>query len=158
MMERAENLSALLFFLFTCLVVATIGGMITATSVEIWYPNLEKPFLTPPDWVFAPVWSILYLVIGLSGWLIWRQRAPERKKALLIFLIQLGFNLAWPFIFFGARLIGTALLEITVLLIVIIVNIIAFWRIKPLSGLLMLPYALWVAYATVLNASIWILN
>ena len=86
------------------------------------------------------------------------ERAPERKKALLIFLIQLGFNLAWPFIFFGARLIGTALLEITVLLIVIIVNIIAFWRIKPLSGLLMLPYALWVAYATVLNVSIWILN
>ena len=157
-MKQTGDLFALAFFLFTCFLLGSVGGMITATSVNTWYPNLEKPFLTPPDWVFAPVWSILYLLVGLSGWLSWRQRAPERKKALLIFLIQLGFNLAWPFIFFGARLIGTALIEITVLLIVIIVNIIAFWRIKPLSGLLMLPYALWVAYATVLNVSIWILN
>ena len=108
--------------------------MITATSVDTWYPNLEKPFFTPPDWVFAPVWSMLYLLIGISGWLMWRQRIPECKKALLIFLIQLSFNLAWSLIFFGGHLIGMALIEITVLLIVIIVNIIAFWRIKPLSG------------------------
>ena len=157
-MKQTADLFALTFFLFSCFLLGSVGGMITATSVDTWYPNLEKPFFTPPDWVFAPVWSILYLLIGLSGWVIWRQRAPECKKALLIFLIQLGFNLAWSFIFFGANLIGTALTEIIELLIVIIVNIIAFWRIKPLSGLLMLPYALWVAYATVLNASIWILN
>ena len=157
-MKQTSDLFGLAFFLFTCFLLGSVGGLITATSVDTWYPNLAKPFLTPPDWVFAPVWRILYLLIGLSGWIIWRQRAPECKKALLIFLIQLGFNVVWPFIFFGARLIGTALIEISVLLIVIIINIVAFCRIKPLSGLLLFSYTLWVVYATVLNASIWILN
>ncbi|NIR28387.1 MAG: tryptophan-rich sensory protein [Gammaproteobacteria bacterium] len=142
-----------------CFAVSGIGGGVTATSVDTWYQTLQKPSFNPPDWVFAPVWTALYLLMAIAGWRVWRRaRAEPRQAALTLFGAQLGLNLAWSFLFFGFQRIGLALLDIVVLLLAIIITTVLFWRIDRLAGALFVPYALWVAYATVLNAALWSLN
>ena len=142
-----------------CLAVSGIGGAITATSVDTWYQALEKPPFNPPDWVFAPVWIALYVLMAIAAWRVWRLRSSEvTGKALAVFAVQLGLNLSWSFLFFGLQRIDLALVEIVILLWAIITNTIMFWRIVRLAGLLLVPYAAWVTYATVLNASLWLLN
>jgi len=157
--KESLDLVGLFAFIVLCLVVSGIGGAITASSVETWYQALEKPIFNPPDWVFAPVWTLLYIIMGISAWRVWRLRSFEAtSKALGVFALQLGFNLAWSFLFFGLQKIDLALVEIVILLVAIIVNAIMFWRIDRLAGLMLMPYIAWVTYATVLNASIWLLN
>jgi tryptophan-rich sensory protein len=142
-----------------CLAVSGGGGAITATSVDTWYQALEKPPFNPPDWLFAPVWTALYILMGIAAWRIWRLRSFEgTRMAFAVFGAQLCLNLAWSFLFFGLQRIDLALLEIIILLIAIITNTIVFWRIERLAGLLFVPYAVWVTYATILNASLWLLN
>jgi translocator protein len=146
-------------FIILCLAVSGVGGAITATSVDTWYQTLEKPPFNPPDWVFAPVWTALYILMGIAAWRVWQSRSIENtRKALSIFGLQLGLNLTWSFLFFGLQRIDLALLEIFILLVTIVFNTIVFWRIDRLAGLMFMPYVLWVSYATVLNASIWLLN
>lgn len=146
-------------FLAVCLGVSGIGGAITATSVGDWYQSLQKPPFNPPDWVFAPVWTTLYVLMAVAGWRVWRGAQPEAgRKALLVFALQLGLNLAWSFLFFGLQRIDLALVEVVILLLAIVANTILFWRIDRLAGALFVPYVLWVAYATLLNASLWRLN
>jgi benzodiazapine receptor len=153
------DLLSLFAFIILWLAVSGIGGAITATSVDTWYQALEKPPFNPPDWVFAPVWTALYILIGISAWRVWRLRSFEvTGKSLAVFAVQLGLNLAWSFLFFGLQRIDLALIEIVILLCAIITNTIIFWRIDRLAGLLFVPYAAWVTYATVLNASLWLLN
>ena len=157
--KKAGILSDLLTFIILCLAVSGIGGAITATSVDTWYQALEKPPFNPPDWVFAPVWTALYILMGIAAWRVWRLRSFEATgKALAVFAVQLGLNLFWSFLFFGLQRIDLALVEIVILLCAIITNTIMFWRIDRLAGLLLVPYAAWVTYATVLNASLWLLN
>lgn len=136
-----------------------IGAIATSSSVSTWYQSLQKGLLNPPSWVFGPVWTILYLLMGIAAYLVWKQGINERTRpALRLFVIQLLLNMAWSFIFFGLRLPGMALIEIVIMLIAIILTAIAFYRVSRVAGLLFVPYIAWVSFATYLNASIWYLN
>jgi len=149
-------------FAALCLAVAAAGGAVTATSVGTWYQGLAKPAFNPPDWLFAPVWTTLYLMIAFAGWRVWRLRGWTDPRglepAMLAWAIQLMLNLCWSFVFFGARLIGAALIEIVVLLVAIVATLRLFRRIDRPAAWLLLPYAAWVAYAALLNAALWRLN
>ena len=154
-----RDLLGLVGFVALCLVVSSIGGAITATSVGTWYQALQKPIFNPPDWVFAPVWATLYLLMAIAGWRVWRRSQFELSHpALMVFTVQLGLNLAWSSLFFGLQRIDLAMVEIVILLITIIANTFLFWRIDRLAGVLFVPYVLWVMYATALNISLWLLN
>lgn len=158
-MRRHRDWLALALFMLLCLAVAGIAGAVTSTSVSTWYQSLEKPFFNPPDWVFAPVWTTLYLFMAIACWRIWRSPvSAQRRAALAAFAVQLTLNLAWSFLFFGFRLVGLALVEIVVLLIAIVVTTTRFWWIDRPAGALFVPYLAWVAYAAVLNAALWTLN
>ncbi len=157
--ERVREAAALLGFAVLCLAVAAAGGAVTATSVGTWYAGLAKPAFNPPNWVFGPVWTALYLMMAFAGWRVWRRlRAREVRLALGAWALQLALNLGWSFVFFGARLIGAALAEIALLLAAILATAVLFWRIDRVAGALFVPYAAWVAFATALNAALWHLN
>ena len=156
---RSFEIISLIVFLIVCLSVSGVGGAITATSVDTWYQALEKPAFNPPDWVFAPVWTALYLFMGVAAWRIWRFRALKAARiALVVFGLQLCLNVGWSFLFFGLQQINIALVEIVILLFVIISNMFLFWRLDRFAGLLFVPYVAWVSYATILNASLSFLN
>ena len=139
--------------------VSGLGGAATATSVDSWYQTIQKPPFNPPDWVFAPVWISLFMMMAVAGWRVWRRAGFSREKlACVLYGAQLVLNLAWSILFFGLQQIGLALIEICVLLLSIIATTITFWRIDRIAGLLFVPYLLWVSFATVLNASLWLLN
>jgi len=154
---RLRDALGLAGFLALSFAIAGTGAAVTATSVGDWYQALAKPAFNPPDRVFGPVWTVLYAMIAVAGWRIWRLRGA-REPALLAWAVQLGLNLGWSFLFFGARLIGAALIEIVALLAAIVVTARLFWRIDRGAALLLAPYGAWVAYATLLNAALWRLN
>lgn len=158
-MTPTRAYTTLALFIFLNAAISALGGWVTASSVGTWYLTLEKPSFNPPNWIFAPVWSALYLMIAIAGWRAWRgSSGPRRQLALTAYAVQLALNLSWSFVFFGARLIGPALAVIAVLLVAIIANAFIFWRIDRAAGALLLPYAAWVSFATVLNAALWRLN
>ncbi|MDZ3838241.1 MAG: TspO/MBR family protein [Rhodospirillales bacterium] len=157
--SRRSDLLGLAGFLLACFAVAAAAGAVTADSVATWYPTLNKPAFTPPDWVFAPAWTVLYAAMAVAGWRVWRKVGfAGGRNALTLFAIQLLLNGVWSFLFFGAHEIGIALIDIVVLLLVIAATTAAFWRIDRIAGLLFVPYLLWVGYATALNAGIWLAN
>ena len=128
-------------------------------SIDTWYRTLQKPFFNPPDWIFGPVWTVLYLMIAFAGWRAWRSRhVAGARTRMAVYGAQLALNLAWSLIFFGGRMIGLALVDIVLLLAVIVVNAVLFWRADRLAGWLLVPYAAWVAFAGVLNFALWRLN
>ena len=132
-------------FVAVCFVAAAIGSWFTAASVKSWYPTLLKPAGTPPAWVFGPVWSTLYLLMGTAAWLVWRQRtAADVRLALVLFFAQLALNATWSFVFFGLQEPGLALLEIVALLAAIIATMTNFAQLSRLAFWLMAPYAAWV--------------
>lgn len=156
---RARDLLGLGVFLALCLGVSAIGGWVTAHSVGTWYQTLQKPSFNPPNWVFAPVWGLLYVLIAVAGWRVWRIRGlASARAAIAAYLAQLALNLAWSLLFFGGRMIGIALAEIVLLLAAISVTAVLFWRIDRVAGWLLVPYAAWVAFAGVLNLALWRLN
>jgi tryptophan-rich sensory protein len=156
---RLRSASALIVSTGTCLLVGVSGSLVTATSVREWYPQIQKPPWTPPGAVFGPVWTVLYILMGVSVWLILRSTVGNaRRTALLIFVTQLVLNSAWSFLFFGLRSPGWAALEIVLLWCSIIATMLAFARISRLAAGLLLPYSLWVSYAAALNVAIWNLN
>jgi len=127
--------------------------------VDEWYAALSKPAWNPPNWLFGPVWGVLYLLIAIAAWLVWRKTGLAGAAIPLgLFFLQLVLNAAWSWIFFGRHEIGLALIEILILWIAILATIIGFWRANPVSGYLMVPYLLWVSFASVLNFAIWRLN
>ena len=142
------------------LVVAAVSGVSTARSVRDWYPMLEKPFFTPPSWLFGPVWTVLYVAMGVALFLVWREGwdRPDVRVAVALFAVQLLLNGLWSIVFFGMRAPGAALIEIVVLLAAIVVTTVAFWRISTPAGVLLTPYIAWVSFATALNGAIWWLN
>lgn len=142
------------------LAIGAIGSFFTMESVKTWYTTLEKPALNPPNWVFGPVWSTLYILIGLASFLVWRKRRSitNYPGVIGLYLFQLILNLAWSFIFFYLHETGLALIEIILLLGVIIINALVFYRISRTAGLLFIPYILWVGFATYLTYSIYTLN
>jgi len=146
-------------FLALCLAVSAVGGAVTATSVGSWYRTLAKPPFNPPDWVFAPVWTVLFFMMAAAGWRVWRRDGLRRARLpLTLFALQLALNLGWSMVFFGMRSIGGALVEIIALLLAILATTAVFWRRDRVAGTLFIPYAGWVAFAAVLNAAIWRLN
>ena len=156
---RGKSLVALAGFVALCFAVAAVGGAVTATSVGTWYAGLAKPSFNPPNWLFSPVWSALYLMVAVTGWRVWRRRGHAgARTALAAWGLQLVLNLGWSFLFFGARMIGAALVEIVVLLVAILVTAALSWRIDRVAGWLLVPYAVWVGFATLLNAALWRLN
>jgi len=155
-----RSLVALIALLVLCLGVGIVGGAVTQTAIDDWYAALAKPGFTPPNWIFPPVWAALYILMGVAAWRAWRTTgaAEARRDALRMFGMQLLLNLAWPFIFFGAKSPLTALIVILVLEFAILWTMLAFSRLDRLAALLLAPYAAWVAYATALNAAIVALN
>jgi len=152
-------LLALGAFIGVCLLVSAIGGTFTARSVGTWYQALHKPSFNPPDWVFGPVWFVLYVTMGVAAWMIWRRVGFDRSKAALrLFAIQLLLNLLWSLLFFGLRAPGIAFVELVLLAVGIAATIWAFWRIHRVAACLLVPYLGWVLFAGALNLSIWLMN
>ena len=150
---------ALVGLLALCFAVAGLGGAVTAGSVGTWYQTLAKPPFNPPDWVFGPVWTTLYILMAFAAWRAWeRQYFRRDSPALWLFVGQLALNLAWSYIFFGARAIGPAAAEILLLWVAIALTLRCFWRLDRWAGLLFIPYLAWVSLAIALNLSIWWLN
>jgi translocator protein len=149
------------FFQGLIFIVAAFLPSLSALFVETgqWYANLNKPVGMPPDWLFGPVWSLLYCLIGIASYLAWLT-AKEKKQTfpVQLYIVHLGVNGFWTYLFFGLHDPGIALIDIVVLLILIILLIRTFYRIDKRAALLFLPYLLWVVYATFLNAAIIILN
>ncbi len=144
---------SLAVFLLLVFGAAALGALFKPGE---WHAALIKPSWNPPNWLFGPVWTVLYIMIGVSGWLVW-QRAGL-GAAMGLYAVQLLLNAAWSWLFFGRHAIGLALVDIVVLLAAIVATIAAFWPISSVAAGLLVPYALWVAFATALNASIWRLN
>ena len=156
------NKTLTLKFLISILLPLSLGaiaGMFTSQSVPEWYATLNRPSFNPPNWIFGPVWTTLYILMGISFFLVWKQEESKvRNRAILIFLLQLMLNFAWSFIFFYFNMIGLALVEIILLWISIVMMLVVFYKIKPIASYINIPYLLWVTFATVLNASYYILN
>ncbi|WP_231491501.1 TspO/MBR family protein [Pedobacter sp. Leaf170] len=151
---------ALILNIALTLGIGALGGIATANSVKTWYLTLNKPSFNPPSWLFAPVWTTIYILIGIAAYLVWvkRDTIVHFPRTVAIYAIQLILNLCWSFIFFYFHEIGFALAEIIMLLIMIIINAITFYKIDKLAGLLFIPYILWVSFASFLTYNIYILN
>ncbi len=158
-MKLKLSIPVFLVCLIGPLAVGAIAGFATKSAIQNWYVFLNKPDLLPPNSWFGPVWTLLYLLMGLTLFLVLRQLNYQNyKQALKVFLVQLCLNFFWSFLFFKFQLLGIALIEIVLLWISILVMIVHFYRIKPIAGLLNIPYLIWVSFATYLNASIYYLN
>jgi len=153
---RRRTWIGLFGWLALCYGVAAFGSRFQAGA---WYDQLTRPALTPPSWVFGVVWSVLYGLMAIAAWLVWKRRGfAGAPWALGAFLVQLALNAAWSWLFFGIHRIGLALLEILLLWAAIAITAILFWRHRGLAAALLLPYLLWVSFATCLNFEIWRLN
>jgi benzodiazapine receptor len=155
-----KHISKLAAAIVACLAAGAIGSIFTRTAIATWYTTLEKPPFTPPDWLFAPVWTLLYILMGVAAFLVWRMGSRDRqvRVALIVFLVQLVLNAFWSVAFFGLGSPLYGLIVISSLWVAILVTIVLFFRISKVSSILMWPYLLWVSFATVLNSSIWLLN
>lgn len=143
-----------------CELAGGIGSLFTYPSIEGWYAKLQKPSFNPPNWVFAPVWITVYLLMGISAYLVWEKnrKSKEAKKSLSIFGMQLVLNMLWSIVFFGLQSLLFGLIDIILLWIAIVVTVFKFFRISRTAGLLLIPYVLWVTFAMILNFYIWRLN
>lgn len=150
------------------LIAGVIGSIFTSESVSTWYQTIEKPTFSPPNWLFGPVWTTLYVMMGISLFLVWRattntttftkDRRNRKIAAFIAFGFQLILNVLWSFLFFGLRSPQLAFVEIIILLISIVATIVIFSKISKLAAILMVPYAGWVTFASFLNLQIWLLN
>ncbi len=150
-----KQILGLLGWLLTCFVAAALGGLASAHA-GAFYRELAHPPWAPPGWLFGPVWSLLYLLMAVAAWLVWREQGFRRARtALSLFLLQLAANALWTWLFFVWHQGAFALLEILVLWALILTTILAFWRIRPWAGALLLPYLAWVTFASALTWSVW---
>ena len=155
--QAPSNAGALALFLVACIGGGAASGL--ATPPGEWYASLAKPTWTPPGWVFGPAWTLLYTLMALAAWQVWRRRsAMDVRMPLALFAIQLALNLAWTPLFFGMQRPGLALAEIVVMLAVILATTASFVRVSTTATILMLPYCAWVCFATALNWAIWQMN
>ncbi|MGB3479386.1 MAG: TspO/MBR family protein [bacterium] len=143
-----------------CLGIGFIGSLFTSPNVPTWYASLTKPSFSPPNWIFGPVWTFLYILMGIAFAIIWRRYGVLRGAgfAMSIFLVQLVFNILWSAAFFALHSPLLGLIDIIILLVLIVVTIIFFARVSYIGAFLLAPYVLWVSFATLLNAAIYILN
>jgi len=159
--KHMNKITRILVVVVTCLVIGYFSGMVTRSAITTWYPTLVKPSFNPPNWIFAPVWSMLYIMMGVAAGLVWNRIDFEKelvKKALLFFAIQLALNALWSYLFFGLKNPMLAGIEIILLWLMIYETQTKFAKINKIAGYLFIPYLLWVSFAMVLNGSIWWLN
>ena len=158
--HEMSNTIKLMVAVVVPLAVGGLSGYATARGVETWYPTLAKPPFNPPAWVFGPVWTLLYIMMGIAAFLVWRQGigTPGVKLALVVFALQLALNGLWSIVFFGMQSPGWAFVEIILLWLAVLASTWLSWRVAPAAGWLMLPYLAWVGFAALLNGSIWFLN
>ena len=155
----AAEIVALALFVGLCLGIGALGAAVTATSVKTWYASLAKPSFNPPNEVFGPVWTVLYVLMAVAAWRVWRIADRETaRRALTLFALQLALNLGWSVAFFGLERIGAAVAVSLVLEVAVVATAFAFYTIDRIAAWLLLPYMLWVGFATVLNIAIWRLN
>lgn len=151
----------IIIMIVTCVVVGVISGLLTQEGVNTWYTTIEKPSFNPPNGVFAPVWTTLYVMMGIAAGLVWHEIDRQKelvKKGLTFFAIQLALNALWSFLFFGLHNPLLALIEIVLLWLMIYETFVQFNKVNKIAGYLFIPYLLWVTFALALNASIWWLN
>lgn len=144
-------------FIIVCLAVGFGASFATQSSVAAWYPTLNRPDWNPPNWLFAPVWTVLYIMMAVAAWLVWKAR-QDTKPAMLLFFSQLALNFAWSFLFFGARSPGLGLIGIVMMLLAVAATTFVFWRISRPAGALFVPYLAWTAFAAILNFTVWSMN
>ncbi len=153
---RQREVLALVGWL-TLTFVASATGVFVSTGG--WYAALVKPSWNPPGWLFGPVWTLLYAMMAVAAWLVWRAGGwSTQRRALGLYLCQWALNALWTPLFFGLQRPDLAFAEIVLLDLAVLATAVAFWRVRPAAGLLLVPYVLWVAFATVLNFTIWRLN
>jgi benzodiazapine receptor len=155
-----RDIVKLVVSIVACQGAGAIGSIFTTPAIPTWYAALEKPFFTPPNWLFAPAWISLYLLMAIAAFLVWRQGLGQKgvKAALVVFLVQLVLNASWSVVFFGLQSPLWGMVVILALWVAILLNIIMFFRLSTAAGALMLPYILWVSFASALNIAIWVLN
>lgn len=155
-MDTRKKYWSLILSLVLVFLVEALGRVFTMDAVSSWYPALQKPSWTPPSWVFAPVWTLLYISMGISSWLIFLkvQSIAKCKSAFLFYGVQLALNLLWSYLFFFLESPFLALIDLFALLVVILMNIIVFAKIYKPAGFLLIPYFIWTCYAATLNLAI----
>jgi tryptophan-rich sensory protein len=155
-----KSILKLVLCIAICEGAGLIGAIFTTPAINNWYASLKKPSFQPPSWLFGPAWTLLFLLMGIALVLVWRKALPfgEVRVAVYVFAIQLVLNILWSVLFFGAKVPLAGLIDIAVLWVAILLTIIHFWSISPPAGILLLPYILWVSFATVLNAAVVMLN
>lgn len=163
---KIKNIKTLLGCILICELAGFVGALFSISAIPTWYVTLAKPILNPPSWVFGPVWTILYALMGISLYLVLQQGHEKEnvktvissKVAVKIFFVQLLLNAIWSIIFFGLKNTGLALFDILAMWLAIVTTIFTFYKISKPASYLLLPYLAWVSFATYLNYSIWILN
>ncbi len=160
MQAKRQKFVSLVLWYLPVLFVQVISSFAMTCESEAWYRGLEKGSWTPPGWMFAPVWALLYILMAVSVWLVYMtpKETPKRRLSFALFFVQLFFNGVWSFLFFRFQSPGLALIDLSVLLVFIVLMGVTFFRVRPLAGLLVLPYFFWSAYALTLNGAIWWLN
>lgn len=155
-----KGIGKFLISIVGCELIGILATPFTISAIPTWYATLNKPPFSPPNWIFGPVWTLLYLLMGISAFLIWRKGLHNKKvkKALGYFLLQLFFNFIWSVIFFGFHSPLLGLLDIVVLLVLVIITIASFYKSSRIAAYLLIPYLLWLSFATILNLSIVVLN
>ena len=153
-----KNVLLFIGCLILCQAAGGLGTIATIPNIPTWYVTLHKPFFNPPNWIFGPVWTILYTLMAVSLYLILKSSHPDRSKALTLFFLQLILNTVWSFLFFQYHLLLIALVEIILMLITMICYTVIVHRINKTAGYCFIPYIAWVSFATLLNAGIWYLN
>lgn len=149
----------LFVFIVICFASAAVGSICTNQSLKTWYPTIKKPSWNPPNKIFAPVWTSLYIMMAVAGWMVWERSAQHSfSLPMILFVVQLTLNTLWSAIFFGLRNPALAFGEVILLWISIFLTMVSFWQIYWIAGLLFLPYFLWVSFAMILNFTIWQLN
>jgi benzodiazapine receptor len=155
-----KDVPKLVASIVACLAAGAIGSIFTRSAIPTWYATLEKPPFTPPSWLFAPVWTLLYVLVGIAAFLVWCKEVKNRqvRTALVVFLIQLVLNASWSVVFFGLQSPLYGFIIIVVLWVAVLLTVLLFFKISRAASVLLWPYLLWVTFAAVLNESIWLLN
>lgn len=156
---RLREILKLAASVILCQIAGFLGSLFTTPAIPTWYATLKKPFFTPPNWIFSPVWISLFILMGISLFFVWRRTDhPKFKIAFIFFFVQLILNILWSIVFFGLRSPLLGLVDIVLLWIAILFTIFNFLKVSKFAGALLLPYLVWVSFATLLNFSLWILN
>ncbi len=156
---KIKDILKLVISIVLCQLAGFLGSLFTTQAIPTWYKTLNKPFFTPPNWIFSPVWISLFILMGISLFMVWRRQDHlQVKTAFIFFFAQLILNIFWSAVFFGLQSPLLGLMDIVLLWIAILLTIQHFLRVSRMAGLLLLPYILWVSFAAVLNFSLWTLN